>query len=361
VALEAGCRQQPASGVLLGLNETIFSSNQISIVDPKTLEQIESTKPALETPAIVGIAAGGLVLILAIAGFTFVCVRKRKNRRARAEAEADFYNRFNRHNRSSSFQCQTHMISPRFWPGAGAEEGVSTPVVDSPDVQQHRSSIWKHPHGPEYPSHSDDATAHISKKAAMAAVPLHHITTSVPPPPQAYASPSSAEKVYHSPSDFKSPLSAESARSTSALLPSIKPYVPAEHGVHAQASPHNTFDTPTSATAPFTRAGGGAATTGTGMTPLLKSHGWPLPNEPQQHHRHDEQQKQQQQQQQEGQKNIIKLGNDSVPPPPPPPPLKTSRSSGLLAGRKSPKNGGGTGSPVESWEIQTAFAAPPKR
>jgi hypothetical protein len=344
VALEAGCRQQPAPGVLLGLNETIFSTNQVSIVDPKTLEQVQSTKPALETPAIVGIAAGGLVLVLVIAGLTFVCMRKRRNRRARAKAEADFYSRFTRHNRSSSFQCQTHKISPRFWPGVGAEEGVSTPMADSPDAQPyHSSSIWK-PHGPEYPPYTDDDTAHISKKAAMAAVPLHHITTSVPPPPQAYASPASAEKVYHSPSDFKSPLSPESARSTSALLPSVKPYVPADHGVHVQGSPDHSFGTPTSAT------GKGA---GTGMTPMLKSQGWPLA-EP------TTTPVPQQQQQQKGQKHIIKLGNSFSPPPPPPPPLKTSRSSGLLTGKKGAK-AGGTGSPVESWEIQTAFAAPPKR
>ncbi|KAK4127952.1 hypothetical protein N657DRAFT_631660 [Parathielavia appendiculata] len=339
VALEAGCRQQPAPGLRLGLNDTIFSSARISIVDPTTLVEDKKSEPTLGTPAIAGIAAGGVVLILIIAAVTFVCLRKRRNKRVRASAEADFYNKVRRHHSSMSFQCQTHMISPRFWPGA-AGDGVATPAMDSPDTQAHRSSIWK-PHESEL----DDNTAHISKKAAMAAVPLHQITTTVLPPPQAYSSPSS-EKVYHSPSDFRSPLSAESVRSTSALLPSIKPYVPAEHGVHVQGSPHNTFDSPT----PTTPGGAG---TGTGMTPLLKSHGWPLP-EPSlapQHHRREEQQ------QQKPQRNIITF-DKSVPPPPPP--LKTSRSSGLLTGRKSPKTVG-TGSPVESWEIQTAFAAPPKR
>jgi hypothetical protein len=84
------------------------------------------------------------------------------------------------------------------------------------------------------------------------------------------------------------------------------------------------------------------------MTPLLQSHGWPAPASAS-----SPEQKQQQ-------RRIIKLTDPaSVPPPPPPPPLKTSRSSGLL-GKKGAKNMG-TGSPVESWEIQTAFAAPPKR
>ncbi|KAK4100101.1 hypothetical protein N658DRAFT_138929 [Parathielavia hyrcaniae] len=345
VALEAGCRQQPAPGVRLGLNDSVFSDSQIIIVDPTTLVEDETSEPALSTSAIAGIAAGGVVLILVIAAVTFVCLRKRRNKRVRASTETDFYNKIQRHHSSMSFQCQTHMISPRLWPGAVAEDAASTPATDSPDTQAHRSSIWK-PHESEY----DHNTAHISKKAAMAAVP--HITTTVLPPPQAYTSPSS-EKVYNSPSDFRTPLSAESARSTSALLPSIRPYVPAEHGVHVLGSPHNAFDSPT----PTTPGGAG---TGTGMTPLLKSHGWPLPEAsltPQYHRREEQQQQQQQKQQLKPQTNIDSLGK-SVPPPPPP--LKTSRSSGLLAGRKSPRTVG-SGSPVESWEIQTAFAAPPKR
>jgi hypothetical protein len=237
------------------------------------------------------------------------------------------------------------MVSPRFWPGA--EEGPSTPAEERGDLQLHRSSIWK-PHDSfqtreaQGSPYQDDSTGYISKKAAMTAGQLHPITTSVPPvpPPQAYTSPSTIGGV-HSPSDFKSPLSAESVRSTSALLPSIRPYVPAEHGVHVHGTPPpasaSTFSSPTS---------------GVGTTPLLRSHGWPLEQNPQ------PQPQQQQQQFHKPQKHIIKLG-DSVPPPPPPP-LKTSRSSGILGGKKGAKNAG-TGSPVDSWEIQTAFAAPPKR
>lgn len=321
----------------LGLSDTVFSDHHITISDPTAPKDGSNSGTALPTPTIVGIAAGGVVLILIIAAITFICVRKRKNKRARASAEANFYRSIGHRPKSSlgSFQCQTHMVSPRFWPGVGG--AAQAPADQEADPQASQSSIWK-PHGSFYAGQSpypqDDSTAYISKKAAMAAVPLHNITTTVPAPPQAYTSPSSA--VVHSPSDLKSPLSAESARSTTALLPSIKPYVPSEHGVHVSPTP------------PPASSFGGSPTsgTGTGTTPLLRSNGWPL------------QEKQQQQQKPQPQKHIIKLGG-SVPPPPPPP-LKTSRSSGIL-GRKSSAQNVGTGSPVESWEVQTAFAAPPKR
>lgn len=373
-AIEAGCRQQPAPGTLLGLSDTVLSDKPIEIVDPASLDK-EDAKSGPAVPVIVGIVVGVVAFLLIIAGITFVCLRRRRNKRVRASAEADYYAQFNnRHHSSMSFQCQTHMVSPRLWPGA--EEGLSTPVVEQPDVPtHHRSSIWK----PPYPTEEDEqnttiataTTAHITHhKGSM---PLH-ITTTIPPtpPPQAYTSPSSTtERVYHSPSDFRSPLSAESARSTSALLPALKPYVPAEHGV---VSP--TLSTTT--TSPTTTIHSAGPGTGTGMTPLLRSHAWPLPSSsdqtqtqtqtpPPHHHHHP---RQSGIAPGRGKRPVIRL-DSAVPPPPPPqqqqqsPQLKTSRSSGLLvaataagAGRKSPR---ATGSPVESWEIRTAFAAPPGR
>ncbi|KAK3898153.1 hypothetical protein C8A05DRAFT_47447 [Staphylotrichum tortipilum] len=383
VGLEAGCRQQPAPGVLLGLNDTVFANAQITIVDPTTLKQNNTPKSeGLGIPVIVGIVAAAVAAILIAGATTFICLRKRNNRRARANAEADYYGD-HRHRSSMSFQCQTHMVSPRFWPAAGPEEGLSTPATDSPDGTNQpgqRSSIWKpHTDLPEYPYHEDAATTvvgdddstttkpttathHISKKAAMAAVPLHHITTAVPAPTrpaQAYTSPSSLDRTYHSPSDFRSPLSADSARSSSALLPAIKPYVPAEHGVHIPGS------SPTTTPAPFPSVAAAAASpvisspgragAGTGMTPLLKSSAWPLPEPSRRQSGNGSGTAGQQ-------RNVIKLGNTFTPPPPPP--IKTTRGSALFlgsgigGGRNSPRV---AGSPVESWEIQTAFAAPPRR
>lgn len=363
MALQAGCQQQPAPGVRLGLNDTVFSDNQISIVGPATnKDDRSSSKPSLSTPAIVGVVAGALVLILVVSGAIFVCLRKRRNRRARTSAEADFYSRFGqRHHSDMSFQCQTHMVSPRFWPGA--DEGVSIPTVEREYAQTHRSSIWKPPQDSfqagqqtSYSDQPDGSTAYISKKAALAAVPLHQITTTVPPtaPPQAYTSPSSGGGgiVYASPSDFKSPLSADSIRSSTALLPTtIKPYVPAEHGIHTTTSSPSPTLAPASASA-FNNSPTSVTGAGTGMTPLLNSQTW-WP---------EQQQQQQQTRPSPPQEHIIKLSNPvaAAPPPPRPPPLKTSRNSGMLLGRKSPKNVG-AGSPVESREIRTSFPAPPKR
>ncbi|KAH6854303.1 hypothetical protein B0I37DRAFT_26105 [Chaetomium sp. MPI-CAGE-AT-0009] len=359
-ALEAGCRQQPAPGTLLGLSDTIFSDTQITIVDAASLNEDEDAKPGLAVPVIVGIVVGVVALLLVIAGITFVCLRRRRNKRVRASAQADYYAHVNRHHSSMSFQCQTHMVSPRFWPGS--EEGLSTPVVEQPDFQTHRSSTWK----PPYPQEEDTTatTAHPAhhKNPALAGMPLHITTTVAPtPPPQAYASPSSAERVYHSPSDFRSPLSAESVRSTSALLPALKPYVPAEHGVHAAtASP--TASTTTTTSPVNTHAAG----TGTGMTPLLRGgqgQGWPLPAAEPAPAPAPEWRRESTSVAAGGRRPVIKLDSAvRVSPPPPSPQLKTSRSSGsgvlAVGGRKSPRV---TGSPVESWEIQTAFAAPPGR
>ncbi|KAJ4306295.1 hypothetical protein N0V88_001094 [Collariella sp. IMI 366227] len=208
VALEAGCRQQPASGVLLGLDDTIFSVNRISIVDPTTLKQKQDGTPkqGLSTPAIVGIAAGGMVFLLVVAGFTFVCLRKRKNKQKRASAEADFYNKINnRHRSTGSFQCQTHMISPRFWPSAGNEEATPTPMSDAPDApdaHDRRSSILK-PHGPDpYPEQDTTTTTLVFPPRKPPSTPHNHHPT----PPQAHTSPSTAGVgPYYSPSDITYP------------------------------------------------------------------------------------------------------------------------------------------------------------
>ena len=350
VALEAGCTQQPAPGVPLGLNETIFSDHTIAVVDPATSLESEKKQSGPGTTTIVGIAAGAVVGLLVIAAVTFVCVRKRKNRINRASAQADFFRHFGQRPESSvSFQCQTHsMLSPRLWPAAA--EGMSPIIEDPNQISFQKQEVYGYaPHQGQIDSVSG---APIAMKAAVAAIPLHSLTTSIPPaePPQAYAPPyaSAAEKAYYSPSDFKSPLSADSVRSTSALLPAIKPYVPAEYAAHGSPVPLSatTFNSPTS---------------GTGMTPLLKSHPWPeqkaKPSQPQQ-----------QEQKQNPQRPIIKLTtSDTLPPPPGPPPTKPGRNSVLAGGGiglgltvKKEKTTP-TGSPVESVEIKTAFKAPPRR
>lgn len=310
MALQAGCEQQPEPGVLLGLNGTLFSNTQVSIVDPAALDGDSSSGPSIAAPAIAGVVTGLVVLVLAVSAAAFICWRRRRSRRARASAEANFFSRFNRqHDSGMSFQCQTHLVSPRFWPGAG--ECAPVPADETGAVQVDRSSVCKSSEGDsEAPSTQDDSDECVSKKAATASAAPLHISTSVPPvpPPQAY----------------KSPLSADSACSTTALLPPsssspFRPYVAAataaEHGVHGTtlpSAPASTFST-------------SSPSTGSGATPLLKSDGW-------------------------AEETGHELQHQQKPP--------QKRLMGL--GKKHPKTAA-PGDPVESVEIQTAFAAPPKR
>ncbi|KAK3327353.1 hypothetical protein B0T19DRAFT_421543 [Cercophora scortea] len=328
VALEAGCQQQPALGKTIALNDTVFSSYVISIVDPLTLLKYDDPKPPMPATTIIGIVVATIAGMLIISAIVFVCHRKRKNRRDRANAELF------RHQSNLSFQCQTHMKSPRFWPGndeplsAVDEMGVAESPVQFLDDPSRRSSMWKSPAtGDKFwdsPYHHDspasqfshgDQSAILPRKGGIASVPLHHIRTSIPQmPPSAYTSPSAG--TYFSPLDFQTPTSAESTRSTSALLPAHRPYIPAEHGVHGSPQPQgvNPFASPVS-----------AAT----ASPQLRSYGWADQKQPQ-----------------PGRLSV------SVPVASSP---KTSR---LSVAKKDIKP---TGSPVESWQIQTAFAAPPKR
>ncbi|KAK4171572.1 hypothetical protein QBC36DRAFT_91639 [Triangularia setosa] len=368
-AMEAGCAQQPAPGVPLGLNETVFSNNRITLADPLAPKDEGDSAPAIGTTTIIGIVAGVVVLLLVAGGFTFVCLRKKRNKTRRASAEADFYSNFgvgghgHRPKSSISFQCQTHMMSPRFWPGA--EEGISPATEQSPtDIQAQRSSIYKPPMGgidaiSSYPTkenrysvqqqQQDDliTTAHTVPHK----MPLHQITTTLPPasPPQVYTA--SSEKVYYSPSDFKSPLSADSVRSTAALLPAIKPYVPAEYGVvgQAQAYPQPQVPSPAPTITSFGQSPTSAVSApGTGMTPLLRGNPWSAALVAEQ---------------QKPQRPVINV------PPPPPQQKKTRERESMMVGLginagAMPKRKGTptpTGSPVESVEIKTAFKAPPRR
>ncbi|KAH6626081.1 hypothetical protein B0J18DRAFT_464127 [Chaetomium sp. MPI-SDFR-AT-0129] len=404
VALEAGCQQQPAPGVLLGLNATVFSKTTIGIVDPATIGQ-DDEQQGLGTAAIAGVVVAVVVLLLIITATITICLRKRRNRVLRAGAHASFFSRFSHvghHRRSSmaSFQCQTHMVSPRFWPGA--HDG-STPVDDdtyyhylyqqqqlqqqqqlTPDytTTPDRSSIWKPPY--EHPDDIASPETHtppttIDDFSSQKPAPLH-ITTTVPPtfPPQAhhnqYSSPSTTAAAAadpipatpvvhyaHSPADFRSPMSAESVRSTAALLP--QGY---QHGYGHPAggwplSPDEeqmASHTPTTTTTPAEQS-----TRKPGERHIIKLNGPGITTT----------------------STTSSANNSGVTVSFPPPPTaavssrKASRGSGngggllsLVSGTRfgggnnnnnNNNNGGGsgTGSPVESWEIQTAFAAPPRR
>jgi len=400
IALQAGCEQQPAPGTgILGLNSTVFTKGQIQIVDPSTLEDDGGSEgPVLPTSTIIGIAAGSVALLLLLAAVTFVCVRRRQNKRTREIKSR-------RHTSSLSFQCQTHILSPRFWPGVNNPGSQGFPQPDS------SSGVWQAPqHVDEVLTsgnsvHDDietasTATTATTKKHGLASLPsLHQLTTTVPPPP---SPPPQAHTSTSPSSDFNSPLSAtESVRSTSPLLPppppGIRKYNPAEYGVlnNSPLSPpsgsSSTFSSPISTSgmgfglalsSPGSRLDNGSVagwadqrlyhapspapprfqtpsqSPGLGVfqnpavpEKMSERKTTPPPARP-------------------ASSDGVKSGGGSVflpPPPPTLPTLKTSRSSGLLtaaSGVMLKKKGSGSpmpGSPVESVEIKTKFEGPPRR
>ncbi|KAM7223302.1 hypothetical protein V8F06_001179 [Rhypophila decipiens] len=364
-ALEAGCQQQPKLGKTLALNDTIFLDGRITIVDPTTVLAPAAPSSGLPTNTIVGIVVAGLAAIIIASAVSFVCYRKRVNRRKRADIEAKYYAgggaSRHKHNSSLSFQCQTHMTSPRFWPGA--DGNALSPVNEMGDAEQkidtsvEHDASWDQPHQPQGASFPLTNRSANNLNNSASSLPLHQITTSVPPaaPLNTFTSPSSASGGYnHSPSESGAGnMSAVSARSTTALLPSsYRPYVPAEHGVHGspQFSMNSTFSSPVS---------------GTTASPLLKNQTW--------------QQQQQQQNKETPKQHRVKnfstplvvgagggasssTSEGNVPPPPPgPPPPKAPRLALPKMPNRKQQPPVVSGSPVESTEIKTAFSEPPSK
>ncbi|KAK1243682.1 hypothetical protein MKX08_001820 [Trichoderma sp. CBMAI-0020] len=83
-ALEAGCQQKPAAGTKLGLQGNLFSNNVVNITIPT---QTPEVNPAwfdhgpLGLGGKVGIAVGGFIFLLILAGAAVIC-RGRRRRKA---------------------------------------------------------------------------------------------------------------------------------------------------------------------------------------------------------------------------------------------------------------------------------------
>ncbi|KAK3499646.1 neuraminidase [Neurospora hispaniola] len=385
-ALEAGCQYKPEAGSVIGLNDTIFSKSPVGIVDPSTVLKSEEG-PKISTTIIAVIICISVLVILIISAIFFICLKKRQNRAARAGAQLDYAEKRarSRHQRQSSlsFQCQTHVLSPRFWPGvsqSGESGGDETTMMMMPDPtnsdannttrplshqpehsapgtparglstrrvtswKQHNSLIstvaedkaWEHQQQPQISS-SDT-------RSAVNPLDLHTLTTTGIPrsPTRAYygtpATPASSN-AYYSPS----PMSASSTRSTAALLPSIQPYNPSDDHQHqSQQTPQlhsaSTFGGPGSAGLGGQQSPWSATAA---SSPLLKNYGWPLPAAPQP---------------QQGNEQQRRFNGSTV----------SVTTHGIPSSPRSPRFGGNVmkkkpaGSPVESVAIRTMFDGPPK-
>ncbi|KAK5663008.1 hypothetical protein OQA88_6422 [Cercophora sp. LCS_1] len=360
IALKAGCLQRPPVGQVIGLNDTVFAPTTITIIDPLSLIKAPEEK-GLPGTTIAGIVGGALAFLLILSAILFICYRKRKNRRARAEFEAARHSQArHRHQSSISFQCQTHAMSPRFWPGGEEARSVHEVMADEQrPTQQHpgeksrRSSLWKPHNSISSYENSLESTSEkgrdspyyegftAPKKGTVVGLstPLQQISTNVPSAPRnARMSPSSAA-VYNSPQDFGTPMSAVSTRSTTALLGGFKPYVPAEHGVHsAQTSP----------TPPSISAFGSPVSAMTASPLMGRNNGWQAP---QQQHKPKSQLN-------EATTATTGIGIAITTAPPPPPAVPWIKTPAKKTTTK-PNTNVGVGAPVESWEVQTAFPVPP--
>lgn len=108
MAIQAGCRQKPAHGVVIGLSDSIFTTETIEITEPSSSSGASSDdgdSMDISPPIIAAIAIGSLVLMLLAAGCTYMQIRKRRNRRARQRRGSPL-----------SFRCQTHVtpMTPNF-------------------------------------------------------------------------------------------------------------------------------------------------------------------------------------------------------------------------------------------------------
>ncbi|KAK8029990.1 LPXTG-domain-containing protein [Apiospora rasikravindrae] len=247
VALQAGCSQQPAPGTAVGLNDTVFSPTIIGIVDPTSPAAADkpAAAPALATPALVGIAIGGAVLLLAIAGLVFVRRRTRRNRRQRlADAlNNDAPNRRKGHRPASSlsFRCQTH-LSPR------SPNFVSNGMADSNAIQEEKATPYMSPTAalssnpvsasPYWsPSIAPSSTFSRAEKAEQRSYGrggggggpnLQNIKTGAPTVPDHVHYSTSPKAKGFSPVDTATPASAVSTKSMAQLLP-LRPYNPADY------------------------------------------------------------------------------------------------------------------------------------
>lgn len=83
ITLQAGCEQQPAPGSTVALDGTVFSTQQVNATDPSSNAEVDPDwfdHGPLTLGAKVGIAVGGLALLLAVLGFCIVWNGKRRRK-----------------------------------------------------------------------------------------------------------------------------------------------------------------------------------------------------------------------------------------------------------------------------------------
>lgn len=81
--LEAACEQKPIPGVTVAVEGSVFSSDDVNVTAPTPMATIDPAwfdHGTLNLGAKVGIAIGGFVFLLLVAGFIIVCNGKRRRK-----------------------------------------------------------------------------------------------------------------------------------------------------------------------------------------------------------------------------------------------------------------------------------------
>lgn len=362
MVLEAGCIQTPNATTLLGVNDSVFSGWQISVVDPSTLNK-SSSSTTLSTAALAGIAAGGAALLIIGAAIIFIRCRKRRNR-----ANDGINPRWIKDKRRSSFsfKCRNILaspLSPKFFsdlppveehqPYGSLEEqmaGMSTinRASNGRYYIQSKAGLHTHPYETSLDGRRTRDTSsslqstlvpdqwedlNIPKKRGMSNKTLMTLDTTeagLSPPPAIYQSPKANE--------FGGSPAATRA------VPAINTttYPPANYTPITAASPAPSFNrtSPKPRTTTMSSQGSGYPTSRRSpqpISPQVQPHGWPSARSTQE---------------------------PWFPPPPgseSSPSTKYGRKVSLGAVGSLKKGKRESGSPVESKQIRVAFSGPPQR
>ncbi|ODA84083.1 hypothetical protein RJ55_02601 [Drechmeria coniospora] len=83
IALDAGCRQMPSGGLVIGLSSSVFANSTVEITQPTAPapagQRPSSDGPPLSVGAIIGIVFGSLAFVLLLAACVLVFLRKCKS------------------------------------------------------------------------------------------------------------------------------------------------------------------------------------------------------------------------------------------------------------------------------------------
>jgi hypothetical protein len=138
--LNAACIQQPTPGNTVSIQGSLFSTTPVNITSPTpTPTGVNYTNGSLTLGAKIGIAAGGVVVLLSIAGFCIVWNGKRRRRQyLRKVQEQSGYNDWRKNN---SFTPEDGLRGGPFAQRATPPMS-SAAFFDSPDSQRPLNPPW---------------------------------------------------------------------------------------------------------------------------------------------------------------------------------------------------------------------------